>query len=62
MDLEPQMKLSRSQRNELKKQISTAKEALKKDKESRPKRQLSEKQLAALAAGRAKNPKLKAKE
>jgi len=29
------------------------------DSESKPKRQLSEKQLAALAAGRAKNPHFK---
>lgn len=56
-----QKRLSRSQRKELKNQISSAKEALKKDKEARPKRKLSEKQLEALAAGRAKNPKLKAK-
>ena len=54
--------LTRKERETLKQQIKQAKEMLAKDKETRPKKQLSPKQLENLAKGRALNPKFKARE
>ncbi|EAX64281.1 hypothetical protein TVAG_601270, partial [Trichomonas vaginalis G3] len=49
-------------KKEIREQIlSELKEQKQKQKPERPKRKLSEKQLAALAAGRQKNPRLLAK-
>ena len=53
--------LTRKEKQELRQQIEVAKEALAKDKASRPKKKLSPKQLENLARGRAANPKFKPK-
>ena len=53
--------LTRAERKALEEQIRSAKQALLLDKATRPKKQLTQKQLDNLAAGRAKNPKFRPK-
>lgn len=60
---EPKSKaLTPAERKALRAEIKKNKELLAQDRQSRPKRKLTEKQLNALAEGRKKNPKLKPKE
>ncbi len=56
---EPPKKLTTSEKKALREQIKHNRQLLKNDKEIKPKRTLSQKQLNALAEGRKKNPKLK---
>ncbi len=56
---EPPKKLTTSEKKALREQIKHNRQLLKNDKEIKPKRSLSQKQLNALAEGRKKNPKLK---